>query len=69
MFVRVSAAVAATAVIAAMMLMMVSCTQPAEVIEVPVTVEVPVEITREVPVTGRSKSNEMCIPRRRCQSP
>ena len=38
-------------VVSALVLALVGCTQPAQVVEVPATVEAPVEVTREVPVT------------------
>ena len=50
MSIRMFSALSMSGVVAAVFLALASCTQPAEVVEVPATVEVPVEVTREVPV-------------------
>ena len=51
MSIRLLSALSMSGVVTAVFVAFASCTQPAEVIEVPATVEVPVEVTREVPVT------------------
>ena len=49
--IRMLSALLMSGIVATVFMALASCTQPAEVVEVPTTVEVPVEITREVPVT------------------
>ena len=49
--IRMLFALSVSGVAASAFVALASCTQPAEVIEVPATIEVPVEVTREVPVT------------------